>query len=55
MQETIIDAFREFMKSNMFFEFQAPSITPAVAEGGSEVFKIDYFDKSISLSVTTTL
>ena len=28
----------------MFFEFQAPSITPAVAEGGSEVFKVDYFD-----------
>mgnify|MGYP001615621273 CR=1 FL=1 len=55
VQETIIDAFREFMKSNMFFEFQAPSITPAVAEGGSEVFKIDYFDKKAFLSQSPQL
>ena len=48
VQETIIDAFREFMKKNMFFEFQAPSITPAVAEGGSEVFQVNYFDKKHS-------
>ena len=45
VQETIIDSFREFMKQNMFFEFQAPSITPATAEGGAEVFQVDYFDK----------
>jgi nondiscriminating aspartyl-tRNA synthetase len=55
VQETIIDAFREFMKKNMFFEFQAPSITPAVAEGGSEVFKIDYFDKKAFLSQSPQL
>ncbi|MDO8659714.1 MAG: aspartate--tRNA(Asn) ligase [Candidatus Parcubacteria bacterium] len=55
VQETIIDAFREFMKENMFFEFQAPSITPAVAEGGSEVFKIDYFDKKAFLSQSPQL
>ncbi|HEV7702597.1 MAG TPA: aspartate--tRNA(Asn) ligase [Candidatus Paceibacterota bacterium] len=55
VEETIIDAFREFMKKNMFFEFQAPSITPAVAEGGSEVFKIDYFDKKAFLSQSPQL
>ncbi len=55
VQETIIDSFREFMKQNMFFEFQAPSITPAVAEGGSEVFKIDYFDKKAFLSQSPQL
>ncbi len=55
VQETIIDAFREFMKENMFFEFQAPSITPAVAEGGSEVFKIDYFDKKAFLTQSPQL
>ena len=45
INETIIDSFREFMKQNMFFEFQAPSITPASAEGGAEVFEVKYFDK----------
>ena len=55
VQETIIDSFREFMKQNMFFEFQAPSITPAVAEGGSEVFKIDYFDKKAYLTQSPQL
>ncbi|MQQ37990.1 aspartate--tRNA(Asn) ligase, partial [Pseudomonas sp. SZ57] len=37
VQETIIDSFREYMKKNNFFEFQAPSIVPATAEGGAEV------------------
>ncbi len=55
VQETIIDSFREFMKQNMFFEFQAPSITPAVAEGGSEVFKVDYFDKKAFLTQSPQL
>ncbi len=55
VQETVIDSFREFMKQNMFFEFQAPSITPAVAEGGSEVFQLDYFDKKAYLSQSPQL
>ncbi len=55
VQETVIDAFREFMKKNMFFEFQAPAITPAVAEGGSEVFQVDYFDKKAYLSQSPQL
>ncbi|MFA5931826.1 MAG: aspartate--tRNA(Asn) ligase [Candidatus Paceibacterota bacterium] len=55
VQETIIDSFREFMKQNLFFEFQAPSITPAVAEGGSEVFQIDYFDKKAYLTQSPQL
>ena len=55
VQETIIDSFREFLKKNMFFEFQAPSIAPAVAEGGSEVFQVDYFDKKAFLSQSPQL
>ena len=49
VQETVIDSFREFMKQNMFFEFQAPSIVPATAEGGAEVFQLNYFDKKFSV------
>jgi len=55
VQETIIDAFREFMKQNMFFEFQAPAITPATAEGGAEVFQVDYFDKKAYLTQSPQL
>ncbi len=55
IQATIIDSFREYMKSQDFFEFQAPSIVPAVAEGGAEVFQVDYFDKKAYLSQSPQL
>ncbi len=55
VKETIIDSFREIMKQNMFFEFQAPSIAPVTAEGGAEVFKIDYFGKKAYLSQSPQL
>ena len=55
VQETIIDSFREFMKKNMFFEFQAPAITPATAEGGAEVFQVSYFDKKAYLTQSPQL
>lgn len=55
VQETIIDSFREFMKKNMFFEFQAPAITPATAEGGAEVFQVNYFDKKAFLTQSPQL
>jgi nondiscriminating aspartyl-tRNA synthetase len=55
IEETVIDSFREFMKKNMFFEFQAPSIVPTTAEGGAEVFPIDYFGKKAYLSQSPQL
>lgn len=55
VQSVIIDSFREFMKSQDFFEFQAPSIAPATAEGGAEVFEVDYFDKKAYLSQSPQL
>ena len=55
VQETVIDSFREFMKQNKFFEFQAPSITPATAEGGADVFQVDYFGKKAYLSQSPQL
>ncbi len=55
VQSVIIDSFREFMKSQDFFEFQAPAITPAVAEGGAEVFEVNYFDKKAYLSQSPQL
>lgn len=55
VQAVIIDAFREFMKSQDFFEFQAPAITPATAEGGAEVFQVQYFDKKAYLTQSPQL
>lgn len=55
VQAVIIDSFREFMKQNDFFEFQAPSIVPATAEGGAEVFQLEYFDKKAYLSQSPQL
>lgn len=55
VQNVIIDAFRQFMKSRGFFEFQAPVITPAVAEGGAEVFEVNYFDKKAYLTQSPQL
>ncbi len=55
VQAVIIDSFREFMKSQEFFEFQAPAITPATAEGGAEVFQVDYFGKSAYLTQSPQL
>ncbi len=55
VQSVIIDSFREYLKSQEFFEFQAPSITPATAEGGAEVFQVNYFDKKAYLTQSPQL
>lgn len=55
VQAVIIDSFREFMKREEFFEFQAPAIVPATAEGGAEVFEVRYFDKKAYLSQSPQL
>ncbi len=50
VQETVIDAFRKSLQEKGFTEFQAPVIIPQGAEGGAEVFEIDYFGKKAYLS-----
>lgn len=55
VQAVIIDSFREYLKKEGFLEFQAPTIVPETAEGGSEVFSIDYFDKKAYLSQSPQL
>lgn len=55
VQAIIVDAFREYLKSQDFMEFQAPVITPAVAEGGSEVFEVTYFGRKVYLTQSPQL
>lgn len=55
VQAVIIDSFREYLKSQGFMEFQAPTIVPEIAEGGSEVFQVDYFDQKAYLTQSPQL
>jgi nondiscriminating aspartyl-tRNA synthetase len=41
-QQVILTAFREYLDSENFVEFQAPRITGSDAEGGAGVFKLEY-------------
>ena len=43
VQHEILQAFRTFLVGEKFTEFRAPAITGGDAEGGTEVFKFDYF------------
>ncbi len=43
VQHHILHAFREFLTQENFTEFRAPAIVGGDAEGGTEVFKFDYF------------
>ncbi len=50
IQEGIQRGFREFLQSENFTEIKTPKINFAGAEGGSNVFKLDYFGKQVFLA-----
>jgi len=41
--ESITESFRKTLRSLDFTEFQSPNIVPLVAEGGADVFHLDYY------------
>ncbi len=43
LQATILKSFREALNDNDFIEFQSPAIVGGDAEGGADVFKLEYF------------
>ncbi len=56
IQHTIITAYRQFLVSEGFTEFHAPKLVGGDAEGGAEVFKVEYFDgKSAYLATSPQL
>ncbi len=56
VQGEILTAFREFLVSENFTEFRAPAMVGGDAEGGTEVFKFDYFyDKTAYLATSPQL
>lgn len=50
VEEEVIDEFRKILKALDFFEFQSPAIVPTATEGGSEIFKINYYQSSAFLA-----
>jgi nondiscriminating aspartyl-tRNA synthetase len=48
-------AIREFLYGHDFTEIQTPKLVSGAAEGGTEVFKLDYFGKEASLAQSPQL
>ena len=55
IQEGIQRGFREFLTSRNFTEVHTPKINFAGAEGGTNVFKLDYFGKQVYLAQSPQL
>lgn len=53
IQATITKAYGEYLRKEGFTEFQSPKIVGGDAEGGAEVFKVDYF-KNVTASLSTS-
>ena len=49
VQEGIVRGFREFLSSQGFTEVHTPKIVSRGAEGGANVFKLNYFNKKAEL------
>ncbi len=55
IQEGIQRGFREYLTSLNFTEIHSPKINFAGAEGGTNVFKLDYFGKTVYLAQSPQL
>jgi len=55
IQSTIINAFREYFYQSGFTEIQPPGIIATSTEGGTDLFKVDYFGKPVYLAQSPQL
>ena len=55
LQEGIARGFREYLMQEGFTEIRSPKINFAGAEGGTNVFKLDYFGKQVYLAQSPQL
>ena len=55
LQEGIARGFREYLMKQGFTEIRSPKINFAGAEGGTNVFKLDYFGKQVYLAQSPQL
>ena len=50
LQTDMVAAMRQFLLDHHFLEFHSPKIIGAASESGSEVFKLNYFDRDAYLA-----
>lgn len=50
VQAEVLEAFRTYFKENDFTEIKTPKLLAEATEGGTEVFKLDYFGKEATLA-----
>ena len=50
IQEGIVKGFRDFLFNEGFTEIRTPKIVSRGAEGGANIFKLDYFNKKAELA-----
>lgn len=50
IQEGVVKGFRQYLEQDGFTEIRTPKITAAGAEGGSNIFKLDYFGRKAFLA-----
>lgn len=55
LQSGVCQLFREFLISQGFMEIHSPKLIPGASEGGSEVFKTDYFGRVACLAQSPQL
>jgi len=55
IQARMVQAYRDFLIKEGFVEFFSPNIIGASSEGGTELFKVDYFDNDAMLSQSAQL
>ncbi len=55
LQSGVSQLFREFMYKNQFTEIHSPKLISGASEGGSNVFKLKYFDQNACLAQSPQL
>lgn len=50
VRSTVFGAIHEYFRGKNFYEVQSPNFTPSACEGGSTLFKVDYFGKEVYLT-----
>ena len=55
IRDTVLDTMREHWHGKGFYEYHSPSLLGMQAEGGSTLFKVDYFGKPLYLTQTWQL
>ena len=50
IRSTVVGAIHEYFRKNEFIETQVPILTPTACEGGSSLFKVDYFGDTVYLT-----